>query len=207
MSEKNQLARLETFCDGVFAIAATLLILEIKIPPVDSIHSVSDLSQRLLEDWPSWFGFCLSFIIIVIAWVNHHVCSQHISKSSSLFIYANLFLVFTVAVLPFVTGLMAEYLQTPYAQPAVSIYCFVLLIHNIAWILLMRSIFYPVPLTGDEAGHKMLLMTKKNSEFAFFIYVAIFIFSFWFPVIAMVLITASWIMWIITGITMHPKNR
>ena len=207
MSEKNQLARLETFCDGVFAIAATLLILEIKIPPIDSVHSVSDLSQMLWEDWPSWFGFCLSFIIIAIAWVNHHVGLQHIIRSSSLFIYANLFLVLIVAVLPFVTGLMAEYLQTPYAQPAVSIYCFVLLIHNIAWVLLMRSIFYPVPLTGDEAGHNMLLKTKKNSEFAFFIYAGIFIFSFWFPVTAMVLITASWVMWIITGITMHPKNR
>ena len=152
MSEKNHLARLEAFCDGVFAIAATLLILEIKIPHLDSVHSVSDLSHMLLEDWPSWFGFVLSFAIIAIAWVNHHVASQHITRSSSLFIYANLFLLLTVAALPFVTGVMAEYLQTPYAQPAVSLYCFVMVIHNIGWILLMLSILYPVPLAGDERG-------------------------------------------------------
>ena len=206
MSEKNHLARLETFCDGVFAIAATLLILEIKIPRIDSVHSVSDLSHKLFADWPSWFGFLLSFAIIAIAWVNHHVGSQHITRSSPKFIYANLYLVLTVAVLPFVTGLMAEYLQTPYAQPAVSLYCFVMVMHNIGWVLLMRSILYPVPLAGNEEGLKVLLETKKNSEYAFFLYTAIFILSFWFPLTAMVLITTSWIMWIITGITMHPKS-
>ena len=66
MAEKNETARLEAFCDAVFAIAITLLILEIKIPPVDSVHNKHEFWHHLLEDWPSWFGFSLSFIITVL---------------------------------------------------------------------------------------------------------------------------------------------
>ena len=67
MSEKSETSRIEAFCDGVFAIAITLLILDIKIPLLPSIHSEKELRDELLRDWPSWFGFLLSFAIVFIA--------------------------------------------------------------------------------------------------------------------------------------------
>jgi uncharacterized membrane protein len=67
MSSESGTHRLEAFCDGVFAIAITLLVLEIKIPPASSIHSIHEFWQEIFSDWPSWFGFFLSFIIILIS--------------------------------------------------------------------------------------------------------------------------------------------
>lgn len=108
--------RLETFCDGIFAIAITLLILEIKVPSIVSIHSSADLKHRLLFDWPSWFAFLLSFISMFIAWVNHHHFMKQISpeKTSNSFMYAHGLFVLTLIVYPFTTSLLAEYLNTPY---------------------------------------------------------------------------------------------
>src|SRR5437762_4313070 len=143
MSDRSENARIEAFCDGVFAIAITLLILEIKIPSVESIHSIRGFWLTLLKDWPSWFGFFLSFYIILIAWVNHHGTFKLIDKSNPQFIYANGFLLLTVVILPFSTGLMAEYIKTDFAQPAISFYCFGILLHNISWIILGWTIMHP----------------------------------------------------------------
>ncbi len=122
--------RLEMFCDGVFAIAITLLILEIKIPPIDSVHSLEDVWNAVGHLWPSFFAFSLSFIIIFIAWTGHHNLLQAVNKTSSQFQFANGYFMFTIILMPFSTAFMAEYLHTPYAQPAIFIYCLNALLHN-----------------------------------------------------------------------------
>src|SRR6185369_11345907 len=157
MARESANARLEAFCDGVFAIAITLLILEIKIPPVGSLHSISEFWHRLLEDWPSWFGFALSFIIILVSWVNHHDVFKMISKTSSRFIYANGFMLFTIVVIPFSTGLMSEYLGTDLAQPAVTVYCFSILIHNVSWNFFGMTAMRPASLFKDRESHDLYL--------------------------------------------------
>jgi uncharacterized membrane protein len=207
MSEKSETTRIEAFCDGVFAIAITLLILEIKIPPLSSIHSEQDLRERLLENWPSWFGFLLSFTIILISWVNHHAAFKLISRSSPQFIYANGFMLLTVVVIPFSTGLVAEYLKTDYAQTAVSIYCFGLLLHNVSWITWGWTAMHPHSLAHDADAQKQLYInTVKSPRVAFIFYFCICILSFWFPVTAMLLITASWIFWIVTSVGAGMKQ-
>ena len=75
--------RLETFCDGIFAIAITLLILEIKVPPLESVHSTADVWHAIALLWPSFFALCFSFTIILIAWIAHHNMLKTIDKSSS----------------------------------------------------------------------------------------------------------------------------
>ena len=201
MSEKSETSRIEAFCDGVFAIAITLLILDIKVPQLSSIHSEKELLETLLADWPSWFGFLLSFTIILIAWVNHHTAFKLISKSSPQFIYANGFMLLTVAILPFSSGLMAEYLKTDYAQTAVSIYCFGLLLHNVSWIIWGWTTMHPHSLASDANAEKQLYInTVKSPRIAFIFYLFICILSFWFPVTAVALITASWMFWIITSV-------
>src|SRR6476620_8559633 len=108
MSETNVNARLETFCDGVFAIAMTLLIIDIKIPSTAEIHTVSDFWNALGQIIPSISAFVLSFVIILITWVNHHNAFKLVNKSTNAFIYANGLLLLTVVFIPFPTSLVGE---------------------------------------------------------------------------------------------------
>ncbi len=96
MAETHPNARLETFSDGVFAIALTLLVIDIKVPASEGIGTARELWLALRHLGPSVFAFVLSFAIIFITWVNHHGFLRLVNKSSALFVYANGFLLLTV---------------------------------------------------------------------------------------------------------------
>src|SRR5689334_16469364 len=89
MAETTSTSRLEAFCDGVFAIAITLLIIDIRIPSSEKIDSNADFLRALKHIAPSIFAFVLSFMIILITWVNHHNALRLGNKISPMFIYAN----------------------------------------------------------------------------------------------------------------------
>ena len=107
--------RLETFADGVFAIAATLLVLEIQLP-------VGDVGHGLRELWPSYFAYGLSFLSIGIMWVNHHVVLTFIREADRAFLFINLFLLMSIAFVPFPTEVFAEHLQKGGAREAALAY-------------------------------------------------------------------------------------
>lgn len=115
MMETNANARLEAFCDGVFAIALTLLIIDIGLPSMDTIRSTPELWRALLGLGPSVFAFVLSFAIVLITWVNHHGTLKLVSRSSAPFLYANGFLLLTVVFIPFPTSLLGPFLWTDHA--------------------------------------------------------------------------------------------
>ncbi len=117
-------SRLETFCDGIYAIAITLLILEIKAPEIGNIHSAQELKHDLLLQWPSWFAFLLTFLTLFISWVNHLHMIALLNKTSNTFIYANGFLMLTVVVFPFSTMLLGRYINTEFSTLPVVLYCF-----------------------------------------------------------------------------------
>jgi uncharacterized membrane protein len=101
-------ARLETFADGVFAIAATLLILNVDA----QIREVSTgIGDRLLEIWPSYIAYAASFVTIGIIWSNHHTVMAQLGRVNRTFLMLNVFLLLCVAFLPFPTRLVAEHLR------------------------------------------------------------------------------------------------
>jgi uncharacterized membrane protein len=110
--------RLEAFSDGVFAIAATLLVLEFSVG--DGLGA--RLGHELLQLWPSYLAYTTSFLTIGIIWINHHYCVQTIARSDRTLLFLNLLLLLTVAFLPFPTKLVAQYLQKPGEQAAVYAY-------------------------------------------------------------------------------------
>jgi TMEM175 potassium channel family protein len=114
----NETARLEAFSDGVFAIAITLLILEIKIPSSD----VSNLARELYRQWPSYLAFFISFGFIGIMWLNHHRLFLHIRKTDDTMLVLNLALMFGVCIIPFTTAILAAHLGHPGARTAVVVY-------------------------------------------------------------------------------------
>ncbi len=111
-------ARLETFADGVFAIAATLLILIVEVPELDE-HS---LAHELVRLWPAYVGYAVSFLTIGIIWVNHHTVLRQIRGVDRIFLFINVFFLLCIAFIPFPTRLLATYVRTGDGRAAAVVY-------------------------------------------------------------------------------------
>ena len=132
--------RLEAFSDGVFAIAITLLVLDLTVPARDRLAGRS-LTHALGAEWPSYFAYLVSFAVIGIIWVNHHVLCGLIRQADRLVLFANLFLLLTVSVIPFPTRLLAEYLTASGdSHVAAAVYSASMLAMAIAFTLLFLAI-------------------------------------------------------------------
>jgi uncharacterized membrane protein len=99
--------RLEAFSDGVIAIAITLLVLQIRIPHAKN----GQLLDALLNQWPSYVAFIISFVVIGIMWVSHHSMFERIARVDRGLLFVNLALLLGIAFLPFPTGLLADYIR------------------------------------------------------------------------------------------------
>jgi TMEM175 potassium channel family protein len=201
MADTHTNARLEAFCDGVFAIAMTLLIIDVKIPSSERIADTSELWRALQRVTPSVFAFVLSFGIILITWVNHHAMLRLVNKSSASFIYANGFLLLTVVFIPFPTALLGAFLLTDHAAPAVVLYDAVLAVQAIGWILLSGAALKN-RLTRDEPSTATMREGNRNGYFAFAFYGLLSVAALWFPIAIATVTTASWVFWLILGVRM-----
>jgi uncharacterized membrane protein len=127
-------SRLETFSDGVFAIAATLLILNVDSQISGDVH---DLGARLLDIWPSYVAYAVSFVTIGIMWVNHHTLMGQIDRADRRFLMATIGLLMCIAFVPFPTRVVAEHVQHEGAEAAALLYGFTLvataIMFNVTW--------------------------------------------------------------------------
>jgi uncharacterized membrane protein len=96
---------MEAFSDGVFAIAITLLVLEIGVPA----GSEEDLLRALLAEWPAYLAYVVSFATIGAVWFGHTVITEYLDHANSMLFRLNLLLLLLVSFLPFPTRLLAEY--------------------------------------------------------------------------------------------------
>lgn len=135
--------RLEAFSDGVFAVAITLLVLDIRVPAPEQIPGGSNLLGTLLRQWPIYLAYVTSFLTILVMWVNHHHIFSHIHRSDHYFLIVNGFLLMGISVVPFSTALLAEYLQHSEGRVAAAVYSgtFVLvaLLFNLWWRYTARN--------------------------------------------------------------------
>jgi uncharacterized membrane protein len=127
--------RLETFADGVLAIAATLLILNVD---TQVGGHPQDLGHKLVEIWPSYAGYAVSFLTIGIIWVNHHGLMAQIDRADRIFLFLNVFLLMVVAFIPFPTRLIAEHIRDDGATAAAVSYGITLtataVMFNLVWL-------------------------------------------------------------------------
>lgn len=132
----KETARLEAFSDGVFAIAITLLILEIRVPPPEG-DTPGALWPALIRLWPSYLAYAISFGTILIMWLNHHALFKVIKRVDNCFILINGLLVMAITFVNFPTAVLAEYIERPDAQVAAlfysGTYMVVAIIYNGLW--------------------------------------------------------------------------
>jgi TMEM175 potassium channel family protein len=133
-------SRIEAFSDGVIAIAITLLVLEVKIPS----RGGASLSHALLDQWPAYLSYAVSFMTIGIMWVNHHQMFTHIGRADRVVQFLKLGLLMGIAFVPFPTAVVAEFVERSSDQrPAAVLYgaTFTLtaVFFNTLWQYVVRS--------------------------------------------------------------------
>jgi uncharacterized integral membrane protein len=113
--------RLEAFSDAVFAIAITLLALNLQVPMLTTVTPQA-LAATLAAKWPTYLGFLLSFVTLLIAWVYHHRLLQAAKRARTGLLFTNGTLLLIVSWVPFPTALLGAYLTTPAASVVCAIY-------------------------------------------------------------------------------------
>jgi uncharacterized membrane protein len=133
-SAENGTDRIEAFSDGVFAIAITLLVIEIGVPHVED--EGTPLFGALVEQWPSYLGYIISFLQIGVIWANHHNRFRFIARSDHGLLFLNILFLMCVAFIPFPTALLADYLQGTERTTAGAVYAGTLAVTAIFFTLL-----------------------------------------------------------------------
>ncbi len=118
-SQTKETSRVEAFSDGVFAIAVTLLVLDIHVPVV---HEGKTLLQMILADWVTYLAFVIGFFTILTCWINHHYMFEYIERCNGTLLLLNGVKLLIVSFTPFVTSVLSRYVATGEQQTAVSIY-------------------------------------------------------------------------------------
>ena len=109
---EKETGRLEAFSDGVFAIAITLLVLELKVPELAAAGvSPTTLGKALLQQWPSYIGLVTSFFTILIMWVHHHAILRNVRHTDAWLHFANGSLLLGITFVPYPTSVLATYLE------------------------------------------------------------------------------------------------
>ena len=133
--------RLESFSDGVLAVAITLLVLNIQVPnPSRTAH----LASALAGQWPQYVAYATSFLTIGIIWVNHHAMISRLRATDHSILMLNLILLLTIGVIPFATALLATYLREGHgANLAASVYGGAFLLMSVAFATLLWQTLFP----------------------------------------------------------------
>ncbi len=197
----KETVRLEAFSDGVFAVAVTLLVLELKIPP----HPVggptfAGLRADLLRQWPSYFAFATSFFTVLVMWVHHHAIFKCVRATDATLMYANGLLLMLVSSVPFATGVVAQYLMTPAAKMACYVYAGTFVVIAVSFYLLMLAAFRQCLLMPD-ASQAVLQRMRKSYRYGPMWYLIATISTAAGAWLCMAICTALWIFW--AAETMH----
>jgi uncharacterized membrane protein len=198
---EKETGRLESFSDGVFAVAITLLVIDLKVPQVD-VNAASPslgLAQALLEQWPSYLTFVTSFATILIMWVNHHTLFKLIQRTDTHFLFINGFLLLLVTSVPFPTALVSQYLTTPAAKVACAVYAGVFVIINIAYNLLWWSASSNQRLLKSSVSQAQVQKLTRNYALGFPLYLLAMLLAFWNAYVSLGLCSFLWMFWVVTG--------
>jgi uncharacterized membrane protein len=112
--------RLEALADGVFAVAMTLLVLDLKVPPAGAADAPADLPRRLAALWPRVLAYVVSFLVLGVYWVGHHALMHYVRRADRPFLWLNLVWLLVITAVPFSASLLSEYHDQP---AAVVVYC------------------------------------------------------------------------------------
>src|SRR5437773_10644836 len=155
--ELKETGRIEAFSDGVFAVAITLLVLNIKIPP-DNLLDDNNLWKQLLLQWPMLLAFVTSFATIGIMWINHHRLFNYIKHTDTGLLLLNLLLLLVIVFIPYPTAVVAQqYVLNPEMHDAALLYSGMNVILAICFNLLWHYASYHNRLLGKNVDKRAVM--------------------------------------------------
>lgn len=173
IDDVKETARTEAFSDGVFAIAITLLALEVRVPSHETAEAAGGLVNALLENWPSYFAFITSFLTILIMWVNHHRMFKMFNRTDHVFLMLNGLLLMGVSLTPFTSALLAEYLnQGEEAKIGAIVYAGVFVGVAVCFNALWRYAAYKRRLIDPKIPQEWVDAVNKAYRFGPLLYLA-----------------------------------
>jgi uncharacterized membrane protein len=171
----------------VFAIAITLLIIEIRVPHVGELGS---LTEELVHLWPSYLGYAISFLVIGTVWANHHNRFRLISRSDHVLLFVNILFLMCVAFIPFSTALLAEYLDGSGAERETAgvIYAGTLAVTAVFFTLLWLYAAGGYRSVDRSLDPSLMRAMTRRYVFGMLLYMLAFALAFLSPVASLALI-------------------
>ena len=172
----QETGRIEAFSDGVFAVAITLLVLDLHVPALKD--APLGLLKALEGQWPALAAYMVSFLTILVMWLNHHRLFEQIRRKDHLLMIYNGLLLMLVTLIPFPTALVAAYIRTPDAKIAAVLYCGLNLLMALAFNLLWNHAARDGRLlAADHDMHRVHHITQQY-RFGPILYAAAFALAF-----------------------------
>jgi uncharacterized membrane protein len=193
MNEKET-SRIEAFSDGVFAIALTLLAIDLKAPVLETINNAS-LTAAIAAQWIEYFAFFNSFVVVLLMWISHHGIFKIVRKTNTRFMLANGLVLFFVAAVSYPTSVLAKFILTDAAPAAAAFYAGYSVIANGAYIMLLRVVSGNKNLLKDNVSDDEIRRLSRGLIMALPIYVAATLLAFVNVWITVSITTLLWVYW------------
>jgi uncharacterized membrane protein len=192
---QKETLRIETFSDGVFCIAVTLLSIEIGVELHGDISN-RGLQEALVHKWPICLAYVISFINVLLAWIGHHGLFRMFRQSDGTIMLINGLLLMLVALVPFPTKTLGEFLLTNALQTAVIFYTGYFVLVSLAFRLLWYAASRKKELLVQDITDKQIKQTTRNENIGLICNTIIFSVAFINPWAALILSFAMWVYWI-----------
>jgi uncharacterized membrane protein len=184
---EKETVRIENFSDAVFAIAITLLVLDLHAPDTTVVKNGAELLAFLKGEWTTYLAFTLSFFSIFIMWVNHHKIFKQIYSRNTAIMFSNGLILFLVTTVSYPTALLARFFNGEAASIAVAIYTGIFVLINISYNLLWFIASNNKKLLRPGITNLAIKKIRNNYLYGLPTYLIAFGISFQFPTIALVI--------------------
>lgn len=197
MEKSGATIRVEIFSDGVFAIAITLLVLDLKAPSqIDHLTNI-ELWTYIKTTWPSYLAFAFSFASIFIMWLNHYTVFRGVNVVDARIMMSNGILLFFVTLVPFPTSLLAQGLRTNAEHTAMVFYSGLFVLINLAYNLLWYSVSRN-PELKSRFPEETIRVIRNTYWIGLPLYLIAFGIAFYSALASLVVCVALWFFWSLT---------
>jgi uncharacterized membrane protein len=194
-------ARLEAFSDGVIAVIITIMVLELKIPHQEGPTSLQADLAGILSIVPTLAVYIISFAFVGIYWINHHGLVNRTQEADTLILYANLFFLFCLSLLPFFTSYVLDRRMDSFS---VALYAASMMVTGFSFLLLRISIARRLRTAGKFEAQDMAIQHKH--WVSLFTYIIAIPLAFYHPQVALGLCAFVTIIWITPTTLVRPSD-